>query len=187
MDFDRPRESPFSQADATNPVSHSKSSSLDTSEKVKIDTGVRNEGRENRGLNVGLEAGAVDTNRLSTVSVSKRGRSASETSQASIGFGDFYDAYYRQSQASRLSHASVASHILNVSKQSSQDSHVSGVGVAVTSNGMKRPPPLKFGGAQVEETIVEVATPISTPGLVMGVSTGMGLGIGGWGSVGGMI
>lgn len=119
----------------------------------------------------------MDADRLSVMTAlsvaSRRGRSASDASQSSMGFGDFYDAYYRQSGlASRASHGTVNSSIQNGSARGSgigiaQDLHLAGVGVAITSNGGggKRPPPLRWAGSGlgVGETIVEVASPIPSP------------------------
>jgi hypothetical protein len=86
-----------------------------------------------------------------------------------MGFGDLYDAYYRQSVLAQR--ASVASQVLALNNNSSlrgsgsgQDLHLLGVGVALTSNGgAKRPAPLKLGSAAVGETIIEVATPMPSP------------------------
>jgi hypothetical protein len=108
---------------------------------------------------------------------SKRGRSASEASQSSMSFGDLYDTYYRRSRlAHRASQGTINSSLQNGSARGGaimQDLHVAGVGLALTSglgNGfttrtVDRPPPLKraAAGLRVEETIVEVASPVPTP------------------------
>ena len=191
VDFDRPRESPFSNASA---ISHSANSSISTASSTSLpwqkaaDSPESQEPEPPLPKPQALLSAVVDANRLSVATAaSRRGRSASEASQLSMGFGDFYDAYYRQSGLARASQLTANSSIFNSGLQTggargsgssiAMDLHVAGVGMALTSGlgnggagngGMRtvaRPPPLKWAGSGlgVEETIVEVATPVSSP------------------------
>lgn len=171
MDFDRPRESPFSNANVI--PNHSAASSVSTNSSTGVLFPKPPENSTKRAaLDVGLALPEPD--RLSVMTATRRGRSASDASQNSMGFGDFYDAYYRQSVLAQR--ASVASQVLAINNNSgmrrsgSMDSL--GVGVAITSNGngnlgvggRGRPSALKLGGSGlVEQTIVEVATPAPSP------------------------
>lgn len=177
VDFDRPRESPFSNVHAISKNTHSASSSISTTSTTS--NGIPRQKADEppvpkppvlgAGLGPGLGLGVADSDRLSVMTGgSRRGRSASEASQSSMGFGDFYDAYYRQSVLAQR--ASVASQVLalnnNSVRGSGQDLHLLGVGVAVTGNGnagTRRPAPLRLGGAGVGETIIEVASPMPSP------------------------
>jgi hypothetical protein len=170
VDFDRPRESPFSSAQV---LSHSASSSISSTssagspgQKVS-ELGAEHIQRPAEGSKRTLAVGIVEPDRLSVATAaSRRGRSTSEA--RSVGFGEFYDAYYRQSVlAHTASQGAVHS---NRGSGIVQDLHLAGVGVAISSNsGGKRPPPLRWVGAggAVGETIVEVASPLPSPGVGM--------------------
>jgi hypothetical protein len=82
-----------------------------------------------------------------------RGRSASETSQGSIG--EFYDSYYRQS--TMVQRASVTSQAQAINANSGM------LGVANFSH-PKRPGPsnLRLGVGNVD-TIVEMPSPLASP------------------------
>ena len=170
MDFDRPRGSPFSSAKV---ISHSASSSISsTASSGSRGQKVSQLGPEHidrlaegwkRTLSVGL--GEPDRRSVATAA-SRRGRSTSEAS--SVGFGEFYDAYYQQNVLTQ----SASQGTINGNRGSGivQDLHLAGVGVAISSNVRgKRPPPLRRVGAReaIGETIVEVASPLPSPSVEM--------------------
>jgi hypothetical protein len=166
VDFDRPRESPFSNAHSIEKNNRSASSSVSMTSTAGIPL---QKTTKPPVLELGLGLSVQEPDRLSVMTGgSRRGRSASEASQSSMGFGDFYDSYYRQSVLAQR--ASVASQVLAINngsvRGSGQDLLGVGVGVAVTSNGYGgtrgRPPPLKLGGSGLAE-VVEVASPAPSP------------------------
>lgn len=93
VDFDHPRESPFSNANTTSNHSHSSSASSFESAVQKQNKDVTP--KRQPGLAVSSILQQQQPDRLSVAPSMGRGRSASEASQNSIG--DFYDSYYRQS------------------------------------------------------------------------------------------
>jgi len=159
VDFDRPRSSPFSNANATP---HSNNSSISTDCTTEIPWQKPSDPEPEPKPRVGLAVGFGDSDRLSVAMMNRTGRSVSIAS--SVGFGEFYDAYYRQSQIGGFD----THNNLNGSARGSivQD----GIGMASSSGGVgvghgntgKRPMPLKFGGG-VAETIVEVNSPLPSP------------------------
>jgi hypothetical protein len=174
VDFDHPRESPFSNIHATS--DHSSSSSVSSNNSPKAPT------RGPRRLEVDPmpQIPALDfqfpqapqPGRLSVAPSFGRGRSASEVSQNSIG--DFYDAYYRQSimQQQRRGSNSVSlapGHAIGVANgngKGGRHEEFLMVGNAVSTNA-KRPAPLKLngGGWVGAETIVEVPSPLPGAGV----------------------
>ncbi|KAF4629541.1 hypothetical protein G7Y89_g8606 [Cudoniella acicularis] len=90
VDFDHPRESPFSNSNAAS--THSTSSSTSSFESAVQKQGKDTAPKQQPGLAV---SSVADAERLSVIQSFNRGRSTSEVSQNSIG--DFYDSYYRQS------------------------------------------------------------------------------------------
>ncbi|PVH86290.1 hypothetical protein DL98DRAFT_567713 [Cadophora sp. DSE1049] len=153
VDFDHPRESPFSNANA---IRHSPSSSISSvSSRSSSYFDVEAETPPIPQLPSKppqLELPPLDMK-------SGRGRSESDTSQVSVS--DFYDAYYRQSiLGQRASAASLAQGgSVGGSRFLGVNSGVrSGEGPVLREVGGKRLAPLKVG-----ETIVEVATPTPSP------------------------
>jgi hypothetical protein len=90
VDFDHPRESPFSNSNAitTNSANHSVASSVSSFESAKSHNIPGSEQRS-------LPTQQVRPQGPTHLAAPGRGRSESEGSQASIS--DFYDSYYRQS------------------------------------------------------------------------------------------
>jgi len=140
VDFDQPRESPFSNSYAIS--NHSASNSISSEYSIQPKPDVPRE----------FEFHLNDSKPDATLDRSRQ-RSASETSQNSIG--EFYDSYYRHSTLARR-----ASQMVNKGK--SDD-----VGIALSSN-LRRPPPVKVGSLFMGDTIVEVATPTLPLGYVVG-------------------
>ncbi|KAH6674724.1 hypothetical protein B0J14DRAFT_20586 [Halenospora varia] len=94
VDFDHPRESPFSNANAAS--NHSASSSASSFESAVQKQNKDVTPKRQPGLAVSsILQQQQQPDRLSVAPSMGRGRSASEASQNSIG--DFYDSYYRQS------------------------------------------------------------------------------------------
>lgn len=153
VDFDHPRESPFSNSNA---IRHSPNSSISSASSrgsshfdVETDTPPIPQLPPKPPQ---LELPPLDVG-------SGRGRSESDTSQVSVS--DFYDAYYRQSiLGQRASAASLApgnnvggSRFLSVHSGAQN-----GNAPVLRDVGAKRPAPLRVG-----ETIVEVASPMPSP------------------------
>jgi hypothetical protein len=193
VDFDHPRESPFSNSNAVSgsgnekgerhSVNSSVSTTFSTFSSIYVETRahVKSEERKewelipprNQRLELDLR---IDSERLSVnpLMPSARGRSASEVSQVSIG--DFYDAYYRQSilahrasvasqtQAIDVKMAGAGTELLNLANGGNGNG---GLGMG----GGKRPPPMNFsrGGAGIglkpPGTIVELPSPLESPVL----------------------
>jgi len=153
VDFDHPRESPFSNSNAiSNHSASSSGSSIDTRRKPKheppnlpkLELFGMSFPEPDR-LSVNVAARARDS------SATGRNRSASEASTSSIG--DFYDAYYRNS---------------TIAQRASQIQTHGGSGDLNLGAGRK-PPPLKLGVGNgfMGETIKEVPSPALTPNVVM--------------------
>lgn len=153
VDFDHPRESPFSNANAIRHSPNSSISSVSSRSSSYFD----------------LETETPPIPQLLSQppllelprpgSKTGRGRSESDTSQVSVS--DFYDAYYRQSiLGQRASAASlVQGNNAGGSRFLGVNSGVQGRnGLASRDLGVKRPAPLRVG-----ETIVEVASPTPSP------------------------
>jgi hypothetical protein len=166
IDFDHPRESPFSNANAISTHSTTSSiSSTSSSSSLKLKAPLpSHEIQEDPipqvpTLNIFNLAPGPD--RFSLAGFSGRNRSASEASQGSIG--EFYDAYYRQSiMAQRQSVAAQANGI----NLRSSGLLIPGSGNQQFEKGRKPPPPpLRLGpgsiggGGLAGETIMEVVSP----------------------------
>ncbi|KAE9365180.1 hypothetical protein N431DRAFT_473260 [Stipitochalara longipes BDJ] len=166
IDFDHPRESPFSNANAISTHSAGSSiSSTSSTSSLKLKA-PHQEIQEDPipqvpTLNI-FNPPAPDRFSVGT----GRNRSASEASQGSIG--DFYDAYYRQSIMAQRQSVAAQANAINL-----RSSGLLMPGGPVASqgsggNGMRRPapPPLRLGpqsvggGGLAGETIMEVASPV---------------------------
>jgi hypothetical protein len=153
VDFDNPRESPFSNSNAiSNHSASSSESSIDTrripkhepSSVPKLELFGLAVPEPDR-LSVNVAAGIRDS------TATGRNRSASEASTNSIG--DFYDAYYRNSI---------------MAQRASQIQAQGGNGDSSLSTGRK-PTPLKLGVSNglLGEIIKEMPSPALSPKLVM--------------------
>ena len=172
VDFDRPRASPFFNPTPVPSYSTTSSFAATGAESAGLpwlkaadpEPESQTSTPSSRTLISGV-VGIVDSNRHSLGTVAdKRGRSASEASQISLGFGELYDAYYRQSQGSRKSQISQ----INSNRRGSgilQDLSNVNVGVVVPSSEGKKPSRLRFAGVGVGQTIVEVASPVLSPAV----------------------
>ena len=161
VDFDHPRESPFSDPSS---IGHSANSSVSSSRSSSTTRSrlVDDHGPVPKLPILELDRSVLD--RLSVVfpaSTKVHDRSASEASQGSIG--DVYDAYYTQSfwaqgpsgssQVQEINVRSSAS--LGVPNGNSLKIHLRDVG--------KRPGPLRFGDGSSVGTIVEMPSPVPSP------------------------
>jgi len=166
MDFDHPRESPFSNANAISTHSAASSiSSTSSTSSLKLKA-PHQEIQEDPIPQIPMLTifNPPTPDRFSLGP--GRNRSASETSQGSIG--DFYDAYYRQSiLAQRQSVAAQANAInLRSSGLLMPGAHTASQGLG--GNGVRRPAPAPLrlgpqsigGGGLAGETIMEVASPV---------------------------
>lgn len=156
IDFDNPRESPFSNFHAIS--THSTSSSQSSARSSAL--AMQQPGQEQMPKSF-LELSLPAPDRLSVVTTAmSRGRSASEVSQVSIG--EFYDAYYRQSILA-AQHASGVNQVNNGNPMSRD----MGVGISMTTSG-RRPAPLNQNikpnrRTLAGETIVEMPSPAPSP------------------------
>lgn len=178
VDFDHPRESPFSNANAisTHSVASSISSTSSTSSlrlKAPQPLSQSHEIQEDPipqvpVLNIGN--GADDRFR---VSYAGRNRSASEASQGSIG--EFYDAYYRQSIMAQRQSVAAQANAINLRSSGllmpGNHMHVSTQSFGDGKSGRRpAPPPLRLGpgsiggGGLAGETIMEVVSPAPSVG-----------------------
>jgi hypothetical protein len=181
VDFDHPRESPFSNANAITHSSSTSTSSISSNASTSRSRPQPQSQLQSHKTHEdpipqvpALSIGNADLNfdfaldngeRFSLTP--GRGRSASEASQATIG--EFYDAYYRQSiMAQRQSVAAQA----NASTLNLRSSGLLMPGSAnVGREGARRPapPPLRLGpgsiggGGLAGETIMEVVSPVPSP------------------------
>ncbi|KAF8854294.1 hypothetical protein BDZ45DRAFT_45135 [Acephala macrosclerotiorum] len=191
VDFDQPRESPFSNS---NQIGHSASSSvsssassLSRSEASQKPMALHTQHQANTSASLAPPIPArthpfqiQDPDRLSIAHPQMRGRSASEASQNSIG--EFYDSYYRQSTMGAQNGQGIAMPMGPESRTSVHDRAMAfedRVRGRAGSIGTKRPSPLKTGGngGGYNENglvpdgfnhggftpIVEVATPVPSP------------------------
>ncbi|CZR63727.1 uncharacterized protein PAC_13624 [Phialocephala subalpina] len=186
VDFDQPRESPFSNSNQTN---HSPSSSVSssTSSLSRFETSpqkpiLQHQANTSASLAPPIPARThpfqiQDPDRLSIAHPQTRGRSPSEASQNSIG--DFYDSYYRQSTMGANGGQAVPMGPGQGSRTSVHDRAIAFEDKArgrSGSFGARRPPPLKTNGngnLSVEQggynnyggftPIVEVASPVPSP------------------------
>ena len=153
VDFDHPRESPFSNSHAINGSEsgkgegHSANSSVSTT--FSVESGIRvstqihvkTEDKDDikprvprLELDLTTEKDRLSVNPFVPGHAGVRGRSPSEISQGSIG--DFYDAYYRQSMMAQR--ASVASQVLGINAKTATATAGNGMemlGVGVNVNG----------------------------------------------------
>lgn len=169
VDFDHPRESPFSNANAI----HSNSSSISSTSSTSSRKGKANEqGRAQEDsipsvptLNFGVKPN-FDPSSFAHHSFIGRNRSASEASQGSIG--DFYDAYYRQSIMAQRQ--SIAQQANAINLRSSGLLMPGSANLGVGAGKRPAPPPLKLGPGSIGggglrgETIMEVVSPAPSPG-----------------------
>jgi len=167
VDFDHPRESPFSNANA---ISHSASTSISSSSSISSRKSFKPTTHDPIPKIPTLAINNPDPERLSVNTITGlpgRNRSASEASQGSIG--DFYDAYYRQSIMAQRASVAAQANMLNLRS--------SGLLMPGSANSGWRdvgrrpaPAPLKLGPGSVGgaglagETIMEVASPGPSPG-----------------------
>lgn len=157
VDFDRPRESPFSNANAIS--IHSASSSQSSSSSLTLPMQQQPKAQPIPKPFLELDLPAPD--RLSVFNA--RGRSTSDVSQTSMG--DFYDNYYRNSNMSRASNASQ----MHNAHGRSLDLGNMGVGIALTTSSRKPAPTNHLsGGAFAGETIIEMPSPIPSPRFLHG-------------------
>jgi hypothetical protein len=172
VDFDHPRESPFSNANAI----HSNNSSISSTSSTSSQKGKANgQGREREEdpvpsvptLNFGGTPD-FDPSSFAHHSFIGRNRSASEASQGSIG--DFYDAYYRQSIMAQRQSVAAQTNAINI--RSSGLLMPGSANLAVGREGAGKrpaPQPLKLGPGSIGggglrgETIMEVVSPAPTP------------------------
>lgn len=179
VDFDQPRESPFSNSNGTS--SHSATSSVSSSQSSDAASPpkpiLNHHNQANSGAPLQPRMPFVqDPDRLS-IAPQIHGRSASEVSQNSIG--DFYDSYYRQSTMGRNSgmpNPPLPPASRNSVQDRAQAFEDKSRGRSGSIGAPKRPAPLKIGNGNNNgagsgyggfNTIVEVATPMPSP-LVMG-------------------
>lgn len=144
IDFDHPRESPFSNANAI--ATHSRDASAET---VFSDEEISSPPPPMPYAT--FSTPQISLPELALQNDAGRVRSESAGSQGSIG--DFYDAYYRRSAI-----GSAASQAQDKMGRNSPMLDNSGESGKTGTRNMRRPPPLKLG-----DTILEVASPTPTP------------------------
>jgi hypothetical protein len=169
IDFDHPRESPFSNANYLS-SSHSTNSSVSSSATGTPRIGSTTEpfalkiptlDLPNTDPQNGNEDGKLGANILPFRL--HKAKTPSETSQNSIG--DFYDAYYRNStMAMRASQVPTG-----LSMPPVKSVNITGSGGGIGGQRRPAPAPLRLGPGSVGgsglsgETIMEVATPNASP------------------------
>ncbi|PMD30894.1 hypothetical protein L207DRAFT_203039 [Hyaloscypha variabilis F] len=171
IDFDYPRESPFSNANAIS--THSADSSISsTSSSSSLKLKAPHQEIEEDPIPQVPTLNIFNPPNPDRLSVATgRNRSASEASQGSIG--DFYDSYYRQSiLAQRQSVAVQANAINSGSSGLLMPGAAHGAGQGLGGSGVRRPAPAPLrlgpqsigGGGLAGETIMEVASPMPSSG-----------------------
>jgi hypothetical protein len=178
VDFDHPRESPFSNANA---ITHSSSTSISSISSTASTSRSRPQPQpheihddpipqvptlniRNADLNFDF---ALDHPSERFSLTPGRGRSASEASQATIG--EFYDAYYRQSIMAQRQSAAAQANVNAINLRSSGLLMPGSANVVREVGRRPAPPPLRLGpqsiggGGLAGETIMEVVSPAPSP------------------------
>ena len=171
VDFDHPRESPFSNANAIHSNSSSISSTSSTSSRREKANGQGQAQEEDIPSVPTLSFGGkpdFDPSSFAHHSFIGRNRSASEASQGSIG--DFYDAYYRQSIMAQRQSIAAQTNAINLRSSGLLMPGSANLGVGREGAGKRpAPPPLKLGPGSIGggglrgETIMEVVSPAPSP------------------------
>jgi hypothetical protein len=157
VDFDHPRESPFSNSNAIS--THSANTSISSSISSASTKGVTETTHDPMPKIPTLAIKNQDPERLSVNTITGlpgRNRSASEASQGSIG--EFYDAYYRQSILAQR--ASVAAQANAINLRSSGLLMPGSVGRRPTPGPLKLGPGSVGGAGLSGETIMELPSPV---------------------------